>query len=42
MQCIMDKQNMCPTQHGLGEATDNSQGWYRVDWLSCYTEFTVE
>ena len=29
-------------QHGLDEATNNSQGWYRVDWLSCYTDFTVE
>ena len=40
--CIHTQQNMHPTQHGLGEATNNSQDWYRVSWLSCYTEFTVE
>ena len=31
-----------PTQLGLDEAANYNQGWYRVDWLSCYTELTVE
>ena len=38
----INNEPQCPTQHGLDEATNNSQGWYRVDWLSCYIEFTVE
>ena len=43
MQRNTQKHSMQP-QHGLDEAsTDNSQGgWYRVDWLSCYNEFTAE